>query len=232
MTDRKHHRQAYAAGTMRRPSHVAVGFVVQPCAETQAAPSPVQREAFHILERTARGVLAITDQQVSAGAKLAQRRLGPCSSALATVSTPAALKPLAMELAAQYLTTSLGPLYRLAATELTRAEALPLCQQLRIRLAATAATMVRIHTLDFCSDFAAWQAAGFDPTREPPGTQLATRFVNTPPPSLDEALFLALSQRQQAALRPLERQAATHAKQLVATAVRYFHRWAGLATGA
>jgi hypothetical protein len=212
---------------MQRTRPAAVAYVGLPCAVAQAPPLPVRRKAFHILMRTARGVLAVTDQQLTDGAELAQQRLGPCSGALASVSAATALEPLAMELAAQYLTTALGPLYRLAARELTRAEALPLRPQLRTRLAATAAMMQRIQTLDFCSDFAAWQAAGFDPTQEPPGTQLASGFVNATLPSLDRALFFALAPRQQAVVRPVERQAAMHAEQLVAMAVRSFHQWAG-----
>jgi len=224
--------QTHAARINRRPSLLAVGSVAKSCDVAQAAPSPVQLEAFHILLRTAQGVLAVTDQHITEGAKLAQRRLGPCSGALATMGTPTALRPLAMELAAQYLTTSLGPLYRLAATELTRTRALPLHPQLKTRLAATAAMIDRIQTLDFCVDFAEWQAAGFNPAQEPPGTQLATRFVNAPPPPLDHALFLALAPHQQAAVTPVEHQAAAHAEQLLATAVRSFHRWAATETRA
>jgi hypothetical protein len=222
-------RRPGAATVCRTALTVAILLMLAPCATANAAsPSRIQKTAYTILQKTFKGVRAVTVRQVNQGAAAAQQQLTPCLAALNGNSVPqGAAQALADELGAQYTAMALGPVLELVIAEDIRTERLPVGPKLKAALQTEVTQGTALFQLNTCADVAAWQAAGFAPSSVPSGTRLATAYLSTPPAGAEGTLYHILSARQRRTLNPIRKKADKHAQALAAAVIGDLAGWLG-----
>ena len=132
---------------------------------------------------------------------------------------------LGKELGAQYTAQALRPLLQTLITTDKQTETLPIRQAVKAELATQVTMATGVLALNICSDYAAWNAAGFAPSSEPAGTRLAAAYSNIPQASAEDVLYFILTADQERSIHPAWSKAIAHGTDLLNTMKSSFAAW-------